>query len=213
MSNWNLGSKDGTLSISLTADDENGNIQSPSTAWFQGIAYPVTGRWVASAPGRAAASAFSFSGETPTVPNPLFLAASGIMVGPGPSPTSISLVATKANSADSRQEQYQGELLPNQAFTMNTGGWVVTLDDGTTGVLSLSLASGGFLNSAATWTYPSGGSAVNVFATWVDDELSWWGSGIHYGSGVWNPTTSTFTGSYIDRAKRKNGTWTASQGK
>jgi len=211
MSNWNLASADGTIAISLTCVGENGNIQAPSTVWFQGVAYQVVGRWVASAPNHANASAFYIGGET-AVPNPLFLSASGIMVGPGTAPTSISISVTQASSADSSQQQCEGELYPNEAFTMSTGGWVVTLDDGTTGTLTLNKAANGTLSPVASWAYPTGSPALTAVSTWTDNELSWWGSGTHYGSGVWNPTTSTFTGTYLDKL-RKNGTWTASQGK
>jgi hypothetical protein len=211
MSNWNLASADGAIAISLTCDDANGNIQAPSTVWFQGVAYPVVGRWVASAPNRAEASAFYFGGET-AAPNPLFLSASGIMVGPGPAPTSISISVTQASSGDSSQQQYQGELYPNEAFTFATDGWVVTLDDGTTGTLNLNKAANGTLSPIATWVYPSTAPAENAVSTWIDNELSWWGSSTHYGSGVWNSADGMFIGIYLDRL-RKDGNWTASQGK
>jgi hypothetical protein len=211
MSNWNMASEDGTIAISLTCVDENGNIQAPSTVWFQGVTYQVIGRWVASALGRANASGFYFGSET-AAPNPLFLAASGIMVGPGPSPTSITISVTQASTSDSSQQQYEGELFPNEQFSMPTGGWVVTLDDGTVGTLNLSKAANGTLSPIATWAYPSGTTAVSAVSTWTENELSWWGGGVHYGSGVWNPTTGTFTGEYTDRL-RQNGVWTATQGK
>ena len=211
MSNWNLASADGAIAISLTCDDENGNIQAPSTAWFQGVAYPVVGRWVASAKGRAEASAFYFGGET-AAPNPLFLSASGIMVGPGSAPASISISVTQASSGNSSQQQYVGELYPNEAFTFPTGGWVVTLDDGTTGTLTLSTAANGTLSLIASWAYPSTEPAVNAVSTWINNELSWWGSSTHYGSGVWNSADNMFIGIYLDKL-RKDGNWTASQGK
>jgi hypothetical protein len=211
MSNWNMASEDGTIAISLTCVDENGNIQAPSTVWFQGVTYQVIGRWVASAPGRANASGFYFGSET-AAPNPLFLAASGIMVGPGPSPTSIAISVTQASTADSSQQQYEGELYPNEQFSMNAGGWVVTLDDGSTGTLTLTKAANGTLSPMASWAYPSGNPAVNAVSTWTEGELSWWGGGVHYGSGEWNSSTGKFTGTYLDN-KRKNGNWTASQSK
>ena len=216
MSLWNLASADGTLTLSLTANDDNGAIQAPSTVWFHGNAHNVTGSWIASNAGLAVATAFALSGNTQTSPNPLFLAASGIVIGPGSNPTSISISATQASSGDSDQKQYTAELFPNQPFTMATGGWTVTLDDHSTGVLNLSLAPDGTLNPVATWTHPSGSPAITVRVTWVSngtaDELSWWGASHRYGSGIWNAATSSFSGTYADK-KRRNGTWIASQGK
>jgi hypothetical protein len=95
---------------------------------------------------------------------------------------------------------------------MSAGAWVVTLDDGTTGTLTLTKASNGTLSPAATWAYPSGTSPLNAVATWTENELSWWGGGVEYGEGAWNPNTSTFTGTYLDKL-RNNGAWTASQSK
>jgi hypothetical protein len=166
---------------------------------------------VASAPGRANASGFYFVSETGE-PNPLFLSATGIMVGPGPAPTSIAISVTQASTADSSQQQYEGELYPNEAFSMSVGSWAVTLDDGSNGTLNLTKAANGTLSPIASWAYPSGTPAVNAVSTWTENELSWWGGGVHYGSGVWNSSTSKFTGTYLDKL-RKNGAWTASQSK
>jgi hypothetical protein len=209
MSFWNLGSSDNTFVLSLEAVDENGNIVSPpSMAWYQGAAFPVTGRWVASAPGRAVNSAFSFSGETPP-PNPLFLSAGGIMVGPGPSPTSITIYVTQVSSVDKSKVEWSGDLSPNATFPAAAGSW--TVSEGTTslGVLQLSLANGQQLSAAATWT-PTGGAAQAVGVTWINSRLGWWAGGTLYESG--QLSGSSFSGSYKG-PKRQDGTWTASQGK
>ena len=73
---------------------------------------PVSGSWAASGslPGRNA-SAFSFSGAVGD-PAPTFVAAVGIMIGPGPSPTQINLRMSESASTNGSLTKSTATLLP-----------------------------------------------------------------------------------------------------
>ena len=108
---WRLASRDSTVSLDL---DVSGNGPLKGTLIFKGKRYPVTGEWAASGsvPGRNA-SAFSLAGRTEGLPDvPNFLAASGIMSGPGARPTQIDLRVGVSSSSDGTLTHYSGVLFP-----------------------------------------------------------------------------------------------------
>lgn len=112
MSSWKLVSTDHTLALNLDANDENGALN--GSLIYEGTRYPVTGAWAASGSiGGRNASAFARSGRTQTMPDvPSFLAAAGIMTGPGASPTRVDIQVDSSSSADGGFRHYQGVLLP-----------------------------------------------------------------------------------------------------
>ncbi len=108
---WKLASTDSTVLLAL---DASGDGPLKGTLTFKGVRYPVTGVWAASGsiPGRNA-SAFSLAGRTVGLPDvPSFIAASGIMSGPGAHPTQIDLRVGVSSSSDGTLTHYSGVLFP-----------------------------------------------------------------------------------------------------
>ena len=109
MSSWKLASADHTLAVNLVAD---GNGPLNGTLTFNGGTYPVAGGWSASGSitGRKY-SAFSLQGQTQRdVPN--WIAAAGIMTGPGDAPEKIDIQIDVTFSADGIFRHYSGVLVP-----------------------------------------------------------------------------------------------------
>jgi hypothetical protein len=96
--------------IDIQTDDSVGSMQ--GTIVFQGVTFTVTGQWAASGsvPGRNA-SAFRLSGSDGEVA-PVYIAAAGIMIGPGPSPKSINMDISRASTTDGTLFDWGGTLTP-----------------------------------------------------------------------------------------------------
>jgi hypothetical protein len=112
MSHWKLASSDHTFTLDVEASDDS---PMNGTLTYQGKSYSVTGTWAASGsmPQRNA-SAFALSGFTGKLTEgmPNFIAATGIMTGPGGSPTKIDIQADSSSSADGTIQRYTGVLYP-----------------------------------------------------------------------------------------------------
>jgi phospholipase C len=110
MSHWKLASSDYTVTLDINASDETGAMT--GTLTYLGIAYGVTGGWDASGslPGRKF-SAFSISGSDGAVAT-TWIAAAGIMTGPGPAPTQIDIRVSLSASSDGTMKKYAGVMLP-----------------------------------------------------------------------------------------------------
>jgi phospholipase C len=111
MSTWKLATPDYSVTLNLNAAD-NGALN--GTLTFQGTSYNVAGGWDAagSVPGRNY-SAFSVSGRTPGLPDvPNWIAAAGIMTGPGNAPSKIDIRVGVSSSADGTLKRYSGVLVP-----------------------------------------------------------------------------------------------------
>jgi hypothetical protein len=106
---WKLASTSPPLTLNVSAGDEGALSGTFTTALGS---YPVAGSWAASGslPGRNA-SAFSFSGAAGGSAT-TFIAAVGIMIGPGPSPTRIDLHVSESASTDGSLTESTATLLP-----------------------------------------------------------------------------------------------------
>jgi len=210
MSYWNLASADRRLSISLTAQDDNGAITSPSSVWFNGVSFTVSGSWIASGGDQGSPfTAFSFSGEgIPVGEHPAFLSASGIMVGPGPAPVYINIVLTVASSQDGTIKKYEATLTPNAQFPCSCDHpYMVTIDFLGEGFLTLTKNPDGTLNSMATWAHDS---TSNVIVTWDGTHLEWHGPHHKFIKGT--QVQCVFSGAYEDNGPNLgSGNWTARQ--
>jgi len=109
MAQWKLASANPLLTLDVSAGDDGALSGTFATALGT---YPVSGSWAASGslPGRNA-SAFSFSGAVGD-PAPTFVAAVGIMIGPGPSPTQINLRMSESASTNGSLTKSTATLLP-----------------------------------------------------------------------------------------------------
>src|SRR5258708_6960115 len=111
MAHWKLASSDHTMALDLNAAD-NGALNGALT--YAGASYNVAGGWDAagSVPGRNY-SALSLSGRTPGLPDvPNWIAAAGIMTGPGNAPSKIDIRVGVSSSADGTLTRYSGVLVP-----------------------------------------------------------------------------------------------------
>lgn len=101
--------------------------------------------------------------------------------------------------------------MPNTApFNHPGGNYTVTLHgDGSKGTLFLTVVNN-ILDSAAQWTHPQTGNAVDVSVSWSGSALSWTGHHNQYVGGTYNG--SGFNGTYHDIPGAGNGSWTAVQG-
>lgn len=108
MSEWRLASSDHRCSVALEAND-NGPLSGALT--YEGQTYNVAGGWDASfsVPGRNF-SAFSLFGRTGN-PIPDFVAATGIMTGPGTAPTQIDIQLDVSSSNAGTIQHYKGVLV------------------------------------------------------------------------------------------------------
>lgn len=104
---WKLASADHVLALDLNVGDGPLN----GTLTFEGKSFGVSGAWAASGVAGRAASAFGLSGVLGG-DRPTYIAATGIMTGPGAAPTQIEIQADVASSADGSINQYKGVLLP-----------------------------------------------------------------------------------------------------
>jgi hypothetical protein len=109
---------------------------------------------------------------------------------------------------------------PNANFTPPSGGYSVSVNDGTAttqGTLALTTLPGGALAPTAMWAHPSTDTPIEVPVTWDGNNLTWLGSGHVYGPGAWNQSQGQFSGNFQHRnghrGKRSSGAWTASQKK
>jgi hypothetical protein len=112
MSHWKLVSQDRTLTLDLNTSDDTGATN--GTLVYQGRVYVVAGGWDASGsvPGRNF-SAFAVSGRTTGLPNvPNWIAATGIMTGPGSSPAQIDIQVNMSSSAAGTFSDYAAALFP-----------------------------------------------------------------------------------------------------
>ncbi len=127
MSLWKLTSLDQTLALNLDVSDDgpmNGTIT------FEGKSYSVEGAWDASGslPGRNY-SAFALAGSTGPqtaiftrldgAPN--WIAASGIMTGPGHNPTQIDIRVSMSSSSEGGIRQYSGVLYSDDVIESRLG--------------------------------------------------------------------------------------------
>ncbi|MGA2522437.1 MAG: hypothetical protein ABSG81_16645 [Acidimicrobiales bacterium] len=112
MAQWKLASASPPFTLDVSAGD-NGPLSGTFTTALG--TYPVSGSWAASfsIPGRNA-SAFSFSGAVSPAGSAAttFIAAVGIMIGPGPSPTQINLRVSESSSGDGSLTESAATLLP-----------------------------------------------------------------------------------------------------
>ncbi|HME09345.1 MAG TPA: hypothetical protein VKG25_19960 [Bryobacteraceae bacterium] len=111
MGTWKLASSDHALTLDLNTSGAQNEVLS-GTLVYEGKSYSVAGGWAASGslPGRNA-SAFAVSGGT-AIAVPDYLAATGIMIGLGDSPTRIEIQVDTSSSADGKFQHYKGVLLP-----------------------------------------------------------------------------------------------------
>jgi hypothetical protein len=109
MPQWKLASATLPITLNVNADDHgpmSGTLTHGTTT------YTVAGSWAASGsvPGRTA-SAFGVSGSS-AAPAPAFVAATGIMTGPGTAPTRILLELAESSSADGSLSEIEAVLTP-----------------------------------------------------------------------------------------------------
>ena len=161
MTNWNLASVDGTVTLSVTASGY-GPVDGNMTIF--GIDYGVGGEWAASGslPGRNA-SAFSVAGSyqtSPSVPN--YLAAAGLMQGPGAWPISVTIAGNVAPASALGMRNFNETLLPtmNQNSTDIAAAYAESY-----AVLQISEASGGGLACTGGWLGPQSGGQTSPFGT------------------------------------------------
>ena len=108
---WRLASSDHAAAVDLVAGD-SGSLSGTLTVGDR--TYPVSGGWSASGSitGRNY-SAFSLSGRTQTQPDvPNWIAAAGIMTGPGAAPEKIDIQINETFSSDGTFRHYSGVLVP-----------------------------------------------------------------------------------------------------
>ena len=108
---WNLASPDHTIALNIDAFDSqphDGAIK--GTLTYHGTLFQVSGQWSASGNARKA-SAFSLVGSSGEEP-PTFVAASGIMIGPGNAPAQIDFRLGFSSSGDGEVDHYSGVLVP-----------------------------------------------------------------------------------------------------
>lgn len=115
MSNWELGSKpysDGSrdVAINFLTDDATGAVT--GQLWFKKMLFTVGGNWAAagSVPGRNY-SAFAIWGADSAGATD-YVAATGIMTGPGNAPQSIDLNLIRVETGNGSQYGWDGQLLP-----------------------------------------------------------------------------------------------------
>jgi hypothetical protein len=106
---WKLGNSDRTLVLDVNASDD-GPVN--GTLTYRGSSCQVAGGWAASfsVTGRNF-SAFAVTGHTPD-PGPIFVAASGIMTGPGDKPENIDIQVTLTSCGDGSVTRVRQTLLP-----------------------------------------------------------------------------------------------------
>jgi hypothetical protein len=109
MSHWVLANQ--TLALDLETNDATGAMT--GTLNYLGVAYQVSGGWDASysLPGRNY-SAFGLSGNDGATA-PRWIAATGIMNGPGGAPADINIQMDIASSTDGTMTHYEGVVLPS----------------------------------------------------------------------------------------------------
>ena len=108
---WRLANGDRTVTVDLNAGD-SGSLN--GTLTVSDRIYPVSGGWSASGslPGRNY-SAFSVSGRTQNLPDvPNWVAAAGIMIGPGGAPERIDINLGETFSSDGKFNRFSGSLFP-----------------------------------------------------------------------------------------------------
>ena len=109
MPQWKLASTNPPMQLNVNATDQGpitGTLTHGTTT------YTVTGNWAASGsvPGRTA-SAFGISGNSAD-PAPAFVAATGIMTGPGNAPTRINLQVAESSSTNGSLNETSAVLTP-----------------------------------------------------------------------------------------------------
>jgi hypothetical protein len=114
MSIWKLASSDQRCSVAFEVNDDNGALN--GALFFEKQRYDVAGGWDAafSSPGRNF-SAFALSGASGYIVKeaPNYVAATGIMTGPGPAPTQIDIQVDVSSSSDGTITHYKGVLVPS----------------------------------------------------------------------------------------------------
>ena len=107
---WNLASPDFNVALSVYVDSDKAALN--GTLTFHGTMYAVSGPWAASGVDGRLASAFSVWGSTQSG-SPDFIAATGIMTGPGDAPTQIDIRVSMSSSIDGSRDSYSGVLVPS----------------------------------------------------------------------------------------------------
>lgn len=105
---WKLASSDHVVALELNVGDDG---PLTGTLTLNGNSYGVTGEYAASGVEGRAASPFGLSGVIGG-DMPAYIAATGIMTGPGAAPTQIQIQAFTSSSADGTITEYKGILLP-----------------------------------------------------------------------------------------------------
>lgn len=110
MTYWNLQNADGTIVLRLEENDATGAMS--GTLASDGSTYTVQGGWSASGsvPGRLA-SVFALRGSD-EADAPTWIAASGVMMGPGAAPQRITLSISIASGHDGSLRRKNAELTP-----------------------------------------------------------------------------------------------------
>lgn len=126
MSSWKLASHDHSLKLDLQTAGTGDEVLH-GTLVYKGISYGVAGAWAASGslPGRNF-SAFSVSGNNGDMA-PNWIAAAGIMTGPGTAPTRIDIQVGVSSALDGSLIHYSGLLLPSSGDMLDTFDHVVVL--------------------------------------------------------------------------------------
>lgn len=159
--NWNLSSIDGQIGLSVTADG-NGGVNGSMSIY--GLEYAVSGEWAASGSvaGRNA-SAFSITGSHSTAPDvPNYLAAAGIMAGPGQWPTSVTIAGNVAPSGVEGDRNFAVSLLPT--MNRNTNDLAAAYAE-SYAVLQISEGGPNGLVCSAGWLGPQQGAITNPFGS------------------------------------------------
>jgi hypothetical protein len=108
---WKLASADHTVSLNVNAMDEDPHDGAMNgTIIYKGTPYNVSGGWAASGFARQA-SAFGLSGASQAQGLPAFIAATGIMTGPGTAPARIDILVDVC-STNGTIDDYKGALFP-----------------------------------------------------------------------------------------------------
>lgn len=159
--NWNLASIDGKIAMSVTAGG-NGGVDGAMTVY--GLKYGIGGEWAASGSvaGRNA-SAFSVAGSYQTAPSvPNFLAAAGIMEGPGQWPISVKIAGNVAPAGVQGDRNFGVTLIPT--MNRNAGDLAAAYAE-SYAVLQISEGGQYGLVCSAGWLGPQQGATTNPFGT------------------------------------------------
>lgn len=124
MASWKLASHDRILTLELETAGSGDEILH-GTLTYQGMTYGVSGTWAASN-SVIKYSAFSVAGND-GLSAPTWIAAAGIMTGPGTAPERIDIHLSLSSTSNGSLVQYDGVLLPGYSDMLDTFDHVVVL--------------------------------------------------------------------------------------